>query len=206
MVMKKTCSIIAGGKKSLIKIDKDGFVIACDKGYKYCKKSRIQPNLLIGDFDSLNSKIHGNFPIISLPKEKNDTDLMAAIKYAVNHNFNVINLYCALGGRLDHMLGNIQSGIYASKHGLAVNIYDNENEMHFLSKSNIVVSKKAGYSMSVLSLTDKCENVSIHGAKYCLNKAELINSEPIGISNEWIDDIKIEVDNGVLLVIMSKLK
>lgn len=204
--MEKICSIVAGGKKSLINIEKGSFVIACDKGYKYCRKAKTNPNVVIGDFDSFKGKIIGKSQVISLPTEKDDTDLMAAIKYAVKENFSVVNLYCALGNRLDHMLGNIQASMYAAKNGLTVNIYDKKNELHIISNSSIEISKKSNYSISVLSLTDKCENVSISGAKYNLKNSMLVNSEPIGISNEWVDDMRIEAGNGILLIIISKLK
>lgn len=204
--MKKVCSIIAGGKKSFIKVDKNDFVIACDKGYKYCKKEGIEPDIVIGDFDSYKGKICGKSRIISLPKEKNDTDLMFVIKHALENKFEVINIYCALGGRLDHLLGNLQAALFAAKNNIQVNVFDDDNELHLLSNSSIKLERRKNFSISVLSLTNESENVCISGAKYPLKNYILKNSEPIGISNEWVDDIKISVGDGVVLVIMSKIK
>ena len=203
--MKKVCSIIAGGKKSSINIEDNSFVIACDKGLEYLNKTKYSADLIIGDFDSYNGKISKKSMVFSLPKEKNDTDLMVAIRYAIEHDFDVINLYCALGGRLDHELGNIQACTHASIHGIGVHVFDEDNELHFVSNSSISVPKKEGYSISILSLCDKSKGVTIKGAKYLLDNAELLNHEPLGISNEWENEINVEVKDGTLLVILSKI-
>ena len=201
--MSKICSIIAGGKRSKISLQKDTFVIACDKGFEYAKKEGISVDLFIGDLDSFKGKLPGKTRKIVLPKEKDDTDLMSAIRYAIKEDFDVINIYCALGKRFDHELANIQAAKYAVDNKAIVSIIDDENELHFV-KDKIVLPKREGWSLSVLSLTDNCKDVSIKGTKYLLKKAELSNSYPIGVSNEWESDAEISVGDGCLLVAMSK--
>ena len=61
-----------------------------------------------------------------------------------------------------------------------------------------------GYSLSVLALTDRVENVCITGVKYPLHGALVTNSFPIGVSNEWEGAAHISCGAGILLVINAK--
>jgi thiamine pyrophosphokinase len=205
--MNKTCAIISGGAfSSLDGIENTDFIIACDKGYEYAKSQNITPDLIIGDFDSFLGALPNEIQKIALPCEKDETDTMAAISYAVGQGFNKIFLYCALGGRLDHLLGNLQSAAYAAKNGATVRIIDEDNEIYVFSDSEIYLPKKENFSVSAISLTDKCEDVNIFGGKYTLKNAVLTNASTLGISNEWIDDITVSVGNGILAVVMSKMR
>lgn len=203
--MDKICAIISGGDFSPLDcIENADFIIACDKGYEYAKFQNIVPDLIIGDFDSFSGNLPNEIKKITLPCEKDETDTMAAIDYAINHGFSKIILFCALGGRLDHLLGNLQSAAYAAKNGLSVKISDENNEIFVFSNSEILLSKRENFSVSVISMTDKCENVSILGGKYTLKNAVLTNTSTLGISNEWVGDITVSVGNGILAIVMSK--
>ncbi|MBR4721160.1 MAG: thiamine diphosphokinase [Clostridia bacterium] len=204
--MKKICAIISGGEFApLENIENADFVIVCDKGYEYAKMSGITPDLIVGDFDSFSGELPKEITTVTLPCEKDETDTMAAVKYAVDSGFSEIQLFCALGGRLDHLLGNLQTAAYAAKSGVFVKIADRENESYVFSNSKISIPKKDGFSLSLISLTDKCENVSILGGKYTLDNAVLTNASTLGISNEWVNDITVSVGDGVLAVVISKM-
>ena len=56
-------------------------VIAADAGYRVCQQAGIVPDLLLGDFDSMDQP---DFPNIRRsPVEKDDTDTMLAVKTAL---------------------------------------------------------------------------------------------------------------------------
>ena len=108
--MKKLCAIISGGQSDdLAGIRDADFIIACDRGYAYAKEAGIRPDLLVGDFDSYRGALDKSVPVLDLPVEKDDTDTMAAVRWAVSEGFSELRLYCALGGRLDHLMGNLQA-------------------------------------------------------------------------------------------------
>ena len=203
--MDRRCAIISGGAFSPLRgIEDASYIIACDKGCEYALQSGVTPDLLVGDFDSYRGALPGNSPRLSLPVEKDDTDTMAAVKYAVEQGFGHIVLYCALGGRLDHLMGNIQAAAYAVKHGAQVEIEDAQTALYLFGGGTKTIFARPGYSLSVLSLTDACRGVSIDGAKYRLKDAVLTNTFPIGISNEWEGDAQICVESGILMVVLSK--
>ena len=204
--MKKICAIISGGEFApLDSINSADFIIACDKGYEYAKTNGITPDLIIGDFDSFSGELPSEIKTITLPCEKDETDTMTAVKYAVNNGFSEIHLFCGLGGRLDHLLGNLQTAAFAAKAKVFVKIFDTENEIYVFSNSQISIPKKDGFSISLISLTDKCENVSISGGKYPLKNAVLTNISTLGISNEWVNSITVSAGDGILAVVMSKM-
>ena len=118
--MGKRCFLVSGGDFSPVPRPlPDDFVIACDKGYTYCEKLGRSPDLLISDFDSYRGPVNTAVPLAEYPSEKDDTDTMLAIRYAVEHGFQEVLLSCALGGRLDHLYANLQSLVFARRHGLA---------------------------------------------------------------------------------------
>ena len=203
--MKRICAIISGGEFSPLEgIDRAEYVIACDKGYEYAVKSGIKPDLILGDFDSCEMELPENVIVEKLPKEKDDTDTMAAIHRALGMGFEHILMYCALGGRLDHLLGNIQAASFAASSSAFVEIIDMDNRLYFMQNTSVEIEPRSGWSLSLLALTDECENVTVRGTKYTLENASLINRYPLGISNEWDGSAHICVGRGILLVILSR--
>lgn len=205
--MRKKCFIISGGDYSPIEnISDTQFVIACDKGYEYAKKASVKPDLIIGDFDSYEGKLDKRIPVQKYKPEKDDTDTMIAINYAIDHGFNEITLCCALGGRLDHTLGNIQAASYAALKGLKVIMPSSNDTLYFISNTSIELEKKENHSLSIFALTEKADGVNATGVKYPLKDAIFYNHSTLGVSNEWTDDKAcISVGNGVLLVVLSKM-
>jgi len=202
----KSVAIISGGEFSpLDGIENADFIIACDKGLEYAKKSNVKPNLLVGDFDSFVGEIPSDIERLSLPVEKDDTDTMAAIRYCVEKGCNSITLYCALGGRLDHLIGNIQCATFAINNNIDIKIVDKNTKIFFIKNTNILLKKEEGYSLSVISISNVSKGVYIKGAKYPLNDAIITNDFPIGISNEWKNDVEISVLDGTLMIILSKI-
>jgi thiamine pyrophosphokinase len=204
--VRSVCIIISGGEYDIIpEVQPGDYVIACDKGYEYAKRSGIRPDIVIADFDSYDGSVDITIPVLKYPCEKDDTDTMAAVKYAVAKGFSDIVLCCAQGGRTDHALANIQSCAYAADRGIKVTICSSDNEIRFLKDDFTEIEKKEGFSLSVFSFTDRSEGVDILGAKYEICNATVTNSFPLGVSNEWREDIvKIAVKSGILMIVTSK--
>lgn len=182
------------------------FIIACDKGYEYCEKLHIIPDLFIGDCDSLKKNLPDNIKKIILPHLKDDTDTMYAIKEALKTNCTSITLCCALGNRVDHTIANIQSLNFIAEHECSAKMFSEDEELFCIKNNSIKIPIKTGFSLSVFSLTEKSEGVYEKGTLYELENAVLTNTFPLGISNEWKDDIaEIGVKNGTLLIITSRI-
>lgn len=206
--MYKSCLIISGGEFHPVAAPGEGvFVIACDRGYDYAVRCGIVPDLVVSDFDSGSTPVAEGIAVNRFRSEKDDTDTMIAIRYACEHGFSEAVLVCALGGRLDHLIANLQSAVYAQKHGLRLIIDDTDTRVYTLQGGSLRLARREGWSLSVFAAEDRCEGVSIRGAKYPLSGVTLTNAFPLGVSNEWTEDeAEITVESGILLIVESRLQ
>ena len=98
----RRCLIIAGGDYAPIgPVGAGDFVLACDRGYAYCQREGIVPDLILGDLDSYRDALPGEIPVLRYPAEKDDTDRMLAVRWAHEQGFDAViffdemmKLYC----------------------------------------------------------------------------------------------------------------
>lgn len=205
--MSNTCLIISGGDFSPFTVPESAYVIACDRGYAYSQSCGVRPDLVLGDFDSYSGELDPGIPVQKLPVEKDDTDTVSALRYALSRDFAEITLVCALGGRLDHTLANLQAAVFAAKRGASLRILGADTEILTLRAGTLRIPRREGWSLSVFAAEDRCRGVSISGAKYELHDAELTNDFPLGVSNEWAaDEVEISLREGTLLIVLSRIR
>ncbi len=199
--MHMRCNIITGGEHDTLSgAGKCELLIACDRGVLYTLWAGLTPHLIVGDFDSYTGPLPKGVSCIRLPKEKDDTDTMLAVKFALEQGCDSIALYCALGGRADHLLGNLQTLLFAARARAKAAIIGEKCKIDVLCGGKLTLPQQKGH-FSVLSLSDE-STVSIHNAKYQIDSAQLTNSFPLGISNEWANgDAEVEVFSGAVAVI-----
>ena len=119
--------IVTGGKlekEFLLKTIKERefeIIIAVDNGLKILNEININPQHIVGDFDTVKReilekykenksiKIHEFNPI----KDNTDTDI--AIRLAIELKSGEITIIGGIGTRIDHVLGNIHVLKYATK-------------------------------------------------------------------------------------------
>lgn len=210
------CIIIGAGDLTIGSLPYDpqkDYVIAADGGLMYCSVLKLEPDLILGDFDSLDEEyaaavetIRAACPqrVVTLPREKDDTDMLAAVKHGLELGYRSFRLYAANGGRLEHTIANIQLLKFLKEQGAVGYIMDGTGMM-LLAQNEAVSFRESmeGY-VNVFSMDEKAHGVSIHGLKYELQDAELTNSVPIGISNEFIGvQSEISVKEGTLLIIVN---
>lgn len=205
----KTALIISGGEYSPIEADLSfDYLIACDKGVLYSEKMGIRPDIIMGDFDSFTGdipKCFGGIEIERHPVMKDDTDTMLAIKHALGKGYEHIVITSALGGQMDHTIANIQSLAYIAEHGGVGEIISEKEHIMTLT-GTVLLRRRDGFSLSLFSLTDKCEGLGIKGAKYNVDNITLTNKFPLGHGNSFVEDtVEISVRSGILLIVESKL-
>ena len=111
--MKRCVIFCAGGCEGAELLPGD-FVIAADGGLHHCRRLGIQPDEILGDFDSLGSIPEG---ASVFPVEKDDTDAMLAVKRGLSLGFREFLFYGSLDGpRLDHTVANFQMLMYLADH------------------------------------------------------------------------------------------
>ena len=177
------------------------FFIFCDGGLKHREKLGVEPNLIVGDFDSHPKP---NLPIetIVLPCEKDDTDTVYAVKEAINRGYSDFLLIGVIGERFDHSLGNISILVMLKSLSMTVKIVDDYSEMELVTKNPVYIEKSFSY-FSLLNITGKANGINIRNAKYPLENGTINCDYQYGISNEVLPNKTAEVwvEDGSLLLI-----
>ncbi len=207
----KSCAVFAGGIiEDYSIVDKkrlnDFLIISADAGYLHAKNAGLKTDIIVGDFDTLKTIPHDVGKVIKHNPEKDDTDTMLAVKTAIECGCEYIEIYGALGGRLDHSYANIQTLLFAESNGVKAKIISNREIIFIIQNETIRVERKENYSLSLFSLGDRCEGVTEKGVKYPLENAILTNDFPLGVCNEIQEDFaEITARQGKILVIQSKI-
>lgn len=214
------CILIGAGDLTIsgISVEEGDLCIAVDGGLSYCELLGIEPDYLLGDFDSLGmgseqeiaqeqriANVFLKYPdrVIRLPKEKDDTDMLAAIRLGLEKGYKTFHLYGGGGGRLEHSLANIQCLLYLKEQGAVGYMMDGTGMIAVAKEEKISFQENLEGYLSLFSLGEKAI-ISLSGMKYCLDHAKITNSFPIGISNEFIGERgSVTVHEGAVVLIVS---
>lgn len=192
----------AGGYYGMVyRPGRGDLVIAADGGWRYCRQEGIEPALLLGDFDSL-AEVPAFDHIRRVPVEKDDSDMMLAVKEGLARGEREFHLYGGMGGaRSDHTLANMQGLLYLAMHGGRGWLYGNRERYTVIRNESIAFPAQEQGIMSVFCLGADAEGVSITGAQYPLSDAALTAAFPLGVSNHFIGKpITVSVRSGSLLI------
>ncbi len=202
----KRCVIISGadiGRYDLVRtyLREDDFYICCDSGLRHREALDIIPDLIVGDFDS-HENPHLDIETILLPREKDDTDSVFAIKEALNRGFQDFLLIGVIGGRLDHTLGNVSILLMLDALGKTAAAIDDYSEMEIVSGKPVEIDSRYAY-FSLLNITGIAQGITVRNARYPLTGAEIKCEYQYGISNEVLPGMTatVSLENGRLLLI-----
>ena len=139
-------------------------VVACDAGYRNAAVLGIQPDLIVGDFDSA-PKPETTGDMIILPHVKDDTDTHYAAKWLCERGYRHIVMLGALGGkRMEHTFSNVSTALYLASNNVDVTLADEHSELHILCPGKpLTLQKKDWMYLSVFPLDGPLGGVSIHG-------------------------------------------
>lgn len=180
----------------------DDYVIAADGGLKTVKQEGIIPNLILGDFDSL-ARPENDDNVLVFPVEKDDTDSMLAIREGLRLGYRSFVLYGASGGqRLDHTLANLQSLLFLARAGARGILYDNNFAWTVLENGTLVIPRAVDWQLlSVFSMGDRAEGLTISGVQYPAEDIILENAYPLAVSNHILaEKAVITLRKGTVLV------
>ena len=137
-------------------------ILAADGGYRHCQAAGLRPDLLLGDLDSLETPPQA-LPVQTFPAEKDDTDTMLAVKYALAQGCTTVHLYGCTGGRLDHTLANLQTLGYLAQTGAAGYLYDEIYVFTALADGHLTLPAREAGIFSLFCLGEAAKGVTIRG-------------------------------------------
>ncbi len=201
----KTAWLAGGGDfyAEGFKPDENDIIIAVDAGYTRLKEIGVEPDLVVGDFDSL--EYVPNHPNVERhPSIKDDTDTMLAVKKGIDQGCTRFMIFGGTGGRIAHTLGNIQVISFLAEQGFEGYITDKDCVITAINNCALAFSAQHSGYISLLPWGVKQAEISIKGLKYELERTCLPHDRPLGISNEFTGTAaKITAYNGTVIAVFE---
>ena len=198
----KRCVIFGAGEYDGAAPPRDAdLYIAADAGLRAMRESGLEPDLVIGDFDSLRSDPPDGVPAVRLPTHKDVTDLDAAVAEGLARGCDTFFLYGVLGGRPDHSLANLSLLARLAERGKRGWMFGAGYRITAVKNGAVTLPAQERGTVSVFSFSDKSEGVTIRGLEYGLEDAALTSTFALGVSNAFKGlPAEIRVREGILLV------
>ena len=189
------------------KLRQDDYMIYCDCGLRHMDGLGAEPDLIVGDFDSYSNPEFDTETIV-LPCEKDDTDTVFAVKEALRRGFEDFLLIGVVGERLDHTLGNVSILLMLDSEGKKGTIIDDYSEIEIVSdrcEKPCIIDDSYVY-FSLINISGTARGVTIRGAKYPLENAEITCEYQYGVSNEVLPGCTAEVSVGEGRLLLVKVR
>ena len=160
---------IAFSALELQKIACERKMVALDGAANYLKKISWLPQVILGDFDSIDDKSYwgiketfdeitinsepyvGHFDVLIVPaKDQSHTDLEKAIIYCDKQGAKSLLIVNATGGRMDHTLGNI--GLLRKYYSptRSITIQTESESIQYLKDGSCTIKGKVGQACAIM--------------------------------------------------------
>lgn len=186
--------------------------IAADGGLRHLISLGVQPDFIIGDFDSISKygisfddirnyeKMGVKVERLFVRKDFSDTEV--ALNTAVELGATDMVLIGAVGSRFDHSLFNVNLLFKLFSAGASATILDGRQELIPLF-GNMRIKNREGMFLSVVPFSD-LDGLSLKGFGYPLENANVQFTSSLTLSNVITsNDAEICLDSGRALVVIS---
>jgi thiamine pyrophosphokinase len=213
MKSKRPCLVVAGGDPppaDWLQAQLQGrpLVYAADSGLRILRACGHQPDLLVGDLDSLHRHEWADLEESRLrryPTDKDQSDLELTLEHLAQVWQGRVDIVAALGGRLDHALFNL-AAVLACGHrlGLELHLVDPGREVRWLQRS-LTLQGYRGWTCSILPWGGDLIDVHLRGFRYPLQGERLPARSTRGLSNVVEEDCaEIDLGQGEGLLILQE--
>ena len=201
------CIIIAplyeGEERAWLTPGEGDLVICADGGYRKALAYEFNPDVTIGDFDSLGY-VPDQGEVIQLPVAKDDTDMVVCLAEGRRRGYTEFVIAGSLGGRFDHTLACLQCAADGALRGERIWLCDARNRVTVLAPGSYDIRQVDGRKLSLLAFTPEVLGVTLTGTVWPLKDAALSSRYPLGCSNEWVEEKAVlSFDEGMLVLAIS---
>lgn len=197
----KTALILLNGlrPKSLPALTSFDLVCAVDGAYSYFEENDLQPDLVTGDFDSIE-RLPNSVEVLNTP-DQDLTDFEKALQVLFERGIRSVAIYGGSGNESDHFLGNISVAL-AWKEKLTLQFFDEFGRFYFIP-SAYSLSNVLGCTISLIPFPTAA-GITTSGLEYPLLEEDLSFGTRIGTRNKAISEsISIHFKTGNLLLYIS---
>jgi thiamine pyrophosphokinase len=200
---------VPGGSLDRYAPREDDWLIAADGGARNCLELGLEPQVVIGDLDSLSGEEQrelrrGGVEFITHPAHKDFTDLELAIGHAAEGGAEQILILGALGARWDQSLANVLMPTMSAWEGIDIRLLHGDQELTIIrGGSRLDISGAPGEVVSLLPLSGDVSAVVTSGLEYPLAEERLHFGATRGVSNRLTaDKAWVRVGSGHLLCVI----
>jgi len=184
----------------------DDIIVSVDGGFRHVQALDINPHIIIGDMDSIDSHHLPNLEeqgveIHRFPPAKDETDLELALHILRNRGYDECLIIGALGGRIDQTLANIWMMASESSTDFSISLDDGcEHIVVILDETTINGDK--GDLLSLIPFGGPVQGIVTNGLAYPLQDEALYPEKTRGLSNVLLgNQAKISIRSGKLLCV-----
>ena len=182
-------------------------IIVADGGYDYISDLGVSPDVIVGDFDSVQNDFSATDATVQKhPVIKDDTDTMLAVKIGLDNGYTDFMIFGGVGGkRTDHTIANFQTLAYIAKKGARGTLVGDGEYFTVVCDGEITLEGEKDSFFSVFAYGGIAKGVSIIGSHYDVNGAELTPFFPLGVSNKFKENtVRVSVEKGCLMIVYNK--
>lgn len=202
-----TCTIIPGGddpgSEVMDRARMGGFIIAADSGLDQARRHGIEPNLVIGDMDSVEQDSLAAFggEIEKHSPDKNKTDLSLALDRALEMGASTIEVLGGGGGRFDHLMANCVVLASPRLEEISIRWFQNASVTTVVHNS-VELDPSHGVIVTLLAMGGDASGVSISGVRWPLESVTLPFGSSWGVSNQLTGaTASVSVASGTVIAI-----
>ena len=212
----KTACLVLNGQlddydyiRDVVNYNKYELIIAVDGGANHLYKMGIMPNYILGDLDSIDEEIRKYYESSEVvfkkfPTKKDETDAELAVWLVEEEGLLGIDIYGALGGRIDHELANIQLLYYILERGMYPRIISENEEIYILKNDEMNLKCNIGDIVSIIPIMGDARGITLANMEYSVEELDLKYSITRGISNVMeAEEAFINVRDGCMLVVRN---
>jgi len=200
MKLKRAFVLLNGAEPSIFPdLSKYDMVCAIDGAYNHFESKNLLPDLVTGDFDSID-KIPSTVEVINTPNQ-DYTDFDKALMILNERGFLNIEVYGGSGKEHDHFLGNISTALQWKK-TLNICFFDDFGKYFFIEESlKLVNVKNRNISLIPFPIA---EGINTEGLLFPIIDGTLTFGKRIGTRNKAEkENVLISFKTGELLVYIS---
>jgi thiamine pyrophosphokinase len=187
----------------------DDMIIAADGGARHCIRLGIKPDLVVGDFDSiekdeLDQLLALGCKLIRYPTHKDFTDLELALQHAHQHGATEVLVLAALGRRWDQTLANVLLPAGQAYTGLKVRLLDGPQEILLVHpRQTLELHGEPGDTLSLIPLMGDATGITTGNLEYPLQGETLHFGSTRGVSNVMqAKTATVYLETGLLLCVV----
>ncbi len=211
--MKKALIFLGGDKVTGLALNsltrllaEDVLLIAADSGAEHLLALNRYPDFLIGDCDSiakdaLDTCLSQGTQLVRLPTAKDMTDGEAALALAIEYNAQDLHIFGAMGGKIDHGLGNLFLPLHYREKWQNICFYDQFSYAYY-SFGNSKIAGTVGDTVSFIPLSAQVSNIHLSGFCYGLAGRDIRMGDSLCLRNQLAEPIgQIRFEQGIMLVV-----